>query len=398
MDINELQFKLNQQLAENIGMELTHNQDGFSLERLYQIAGQEDRVITVSFRKGTPSEHTWGDSVICCLIYTERERLQLEANIEKGENSYGKAKARYLLYELPQEMVEILEKEGFDSQDVEEVLIAPNLNPENVYRGEQLRKLNTIDIPLYPEPPLEELRFAFGVLNHFRNDGMIFTPAEYDDYTALRLVLGIPLLEEEKPIVFDDKGYIHNNKVSRLYLLYKSRLGLLSEEKKKQQVQLEVERLAKRMSILDKRLKEMGSSLKKLKSENEPVYSHILLMAQKFNEVRLNAVGKFPVYLDFEGYIHIGLRHISEWQFCDYFSERDKFQLREEDVIRTLKMVVDDINEEYQVIKESRPDFMYRKYGKNSLYLNGDYYMIHIGESGRIENFSKSVDKQFKVE
>lgn len=398
MDINELQLKLNQKLAESFGMELNHDQEGFSLERLYQLAGREDRVITVSFRKGTPSEQIWGNSITCCLIYTERERLQMQTRMDKGENSYGKARACYLLSGLSKALVGKLEKEGFDSQDVEEVLVAPNLNPENVYKGEQLRKLNTIEIPLNPEPPLEELKFAFGALNHFRNDGMIFAPAEYDDYTALRLVLGIPLLEEEKAKLFDEEGRIHNNNVSRLYLLYESRLGVLSEEKQKQQVQLEVERLAERMSILDKRLKEMGYSLDKLKNSNEAVYMHLMLMLCRFNDVRLNAIGKFPIYLDFEGYIHIGLRHITEWQFCDYYAERDKFQLKEEDVVRALKMIVDSINEDYQTIKEARPDFLYRKYGKNSLYLNGDYYMIHIGENGRIENFSKSVDNKFQAE
>ena len=93
-----------------------------------------------------------------------------------------------------------------------------------------------------------------------------------------------------------------------------------------------------------------------------------------------------------EGYIHIGLRHIKEWKFNDYYAERTMFQLKEEDVIPMLKLVVNAINADYQDKKEQRPDFLYRKFGKNSLYLNGDYYMIHIGKSGRIENFSKSVD------
>ena len=398
MDIKELQRQLDKQLAKSIGMELNHSDEGFSLERLYQIAGKDDRVITISFRKNSPSKQFWGDFVTCCLVYTERERLQLQAKLDKGENNYGKARARYLLFELSKELVDKLEKEGFDSQDVEEVLVAPNLNPENIYKGEQLRKLNTIDIQLDSEPPLDELKFILGALNHFRNEGMIFTPAEYDDYTALRLVLGVPLLEDEKPNVFDADGRIHNNNVARLYLLYKGRLGTLSEEKQKQQIQLEVERLLERMKFLDERLKEMGYSLERLKDCNESIYSHIMFKIERFNEVRLNAIGKFPIYLDFDGYIHLGLRHIAEWQFCDYYAERDKFQLKEVDVVRTLKIIVNNVNDDYQAIKESRPDFQYRKFGKNSLYLNGDYYMIHIGENGRIENFSKTVDIKFETE
>lgn len=117
----------------------------------------------------------------------------------------------------------------------------------------------------------------------------------------------------------------------------------------------------------------------------------------RFSETRLSVVGKHPIFLDYEGFIHIGLRNIAEWQFCDYYAERDKFQLNESDVIPTLQRIVDDINEDYQSIKEQRPNYIYRKFGKNSLYLNGDYYMIHIGANGRIENFSKSVDIKYGV-
>lgn len=85
MDFNDILQQLNTQLVESIGMELNHKEDGFSLERLYQIAGKEDRVITVCFRKDTPSEQLWGDSITHCLLYTERERLQLQDKLDKRE-------------------------------------------------------------------------------------------------------------------------------------------------------------------------------------------------------------------------------------------------------------------------------------------------------------------------
>jgi hypothetical protein len=224
---------------------------------------------------------------------------------------------------------------------------------------------------------------------------MILTPAENNDFIALRLLFGIPLAAEEEGFVFDENHCIYNNDVARQFLFYKSRLSPLSREKQSQQLRLEKERLLKRLVILDNQLKNMGTNLEKLKKDKNDIYSHILLNMSMFKEVRLNSTGKYPVFLDYEGYIHIGLRHITEWQFCDFFAERAMFQLKEDDVIPMLKRVVDAINEDYQDKKEQRPDFLYRKFGKNSLYLNGDYYMIHIGKSGRIENFSKSVDKSY---
>ena len=375
-----------------MGMDIERSKNGFSLERLYQLAGKEDRVITVSFRPDSPSAQIWGADITCCLKYSERDRIHLEANIEHRDNHFGMARAHYLLCEWPEELIDKLEEEGFDSMDVVEVQVGPLLNPENVYTGANLRRLNTIDITLEPDTPLNELIFDLWVLNHFRNDGMILTPAENNDFIALRLLFGIPLTEEEDAFVFDENHCIHNNDVARQLLFYKSRLSPLSREKQSQQLRLEKERLLKRMALLDNQLKRMGTNLEKLKKDRNDIYSHILLNIYMFKEVRLNAIGKHPVFLDYEGYIHIGLRHIKEWKFNDYYAERTMFQLKEEDVIPMLKLVVNAINADYQDKKEQRPDFLYRKFGKNSLYLNGDYYMIHIGKSGRIENFSKSVD------
>lgn len=393
VDIKELQAQFNKAIAQKYGMDLDFNDTGYSLEQLYDIAGKEDRVITVSFREGSPSYSIWGDSVTCCLIYTERERRQLMKNIKNGVANYGKVRAKYLLFDYKKNQIEKLKNEGFDSQDVVEILIAPFIQVENVYNGDKPRKLNQMMIEIEPEPPFEEIKFEFGVLCKFLEHGMLLTPSENVDFLALKLLLGVKLPDAEKVIVFDEEGRIHNNAVSRRYLYYKSRLHELSDDKKKVQAQLELMRSMERLNFLDDRLKEMGSSLEKLNAENSGLCEQMVKKAQKFNEVRLNHSGRYPVFLTYKGYIHIALRHIQEWQFGDYYNGRDKFQLREEDIIPTLSRIVDDLNEEYQIKKAERPDYQYRKFGKNSIYLNGDYYMIHIASDGSIENFSKTVYK-----
>lgn len=393
LDIRDIQIQLNKAFAQRFGMELDHSDKGYSLERLYEIAGKEDRVVTVSFRAGSDSEREWGDSLTCLFLYTERERINLMEKFKKGENNYGKVRARYLLFELIDDKVEKLKVEGFDSKDVVEVLVAPQFNPENVYRADTQRKLNKIEIPYEPQSPLDELKFELGVLCHFLQDGMILTPSENIEFLAFRVLFGAELTDLEKALVFDAEGKIHNNEVALQYLLFKSRLTELSKEKHLALIKLEALKIDERMSYLDSQLHEMGSSLDKLKVENESVYNHITHKVQTFNERRLNSVGRFPVFLDYIGYIHIGLRHILEWRFSDYYADKHVFQFQENDVIFVLQRVIDEINEDYQTIKAERLDFQYRKYGKNSLYLNGDYYMIHIADNGRVENFSKSVDK-----
>ena len=391
-----LQIEFNKLLAQGLGMDLQWRDEGFSLEMLYDAAGKEDRVLTITLRPKSSSEQLWGNSITCILIYTERERLHLLENIKKGISTFGKVKAKYLLSEFTYEQIEKLKTEGFDSQDVIKILIAPQLTPSNIYGNGEKRELKTIEIPLDPEPPIEELKFQLNGLCHFLKDGMILTPSEHNDFLALKLIFNVNLTDEEIKEVFDDEGKIHNNEVARSYLLFKSRLTTLSEEKKAAQNKLESIRLQKRYTYIDSELKKMGSSVEKLKKVNVKVCGHILYNVIRFHERRLNVIGRYPIYLDLKGYVHIGLRHIEEWQFGDFFAEKDNFQLKESDVITTLQNVVDVINNDYQAKKQDSPDYLYRKYGKNCIYLYGDYYMIHIAADGRIENFSKVVDKKAK--
>lgn len=398
VDIREIQIQLNKALVQRCGMELDLSDNGYSLERLYEMAGKEDCVVTLSFREGSETEQEWGESLTCCFLYTERERINLMLSIEKGENNYGKVRARYLLFELPDDKVEKLETEGFDSKDVVEVLVAPQSHPENIYRSDAQRKLNQIEIPYEPQLPQDEMKFEFATLCHFLRDNMLLTPSEHIDFLTLKLLFGAKLADSEKALIFDKDGNIHNNSVSRRYLYFKSKVSELSEEKQKLQFKLEALRTKERMSYLNSQLRKMGSSLDKLKAANEGVYNHITQEVQTFTERRLNFIGRFPIFLDYKGYIHIGLRHIAEWRFSDYYADRHVFQFQEKNVISVLNQIVDEINDDYQAIKAERPNFQYRKYGKNCIYHNGDYYMIHIAADGRVDNFSKVAYKDGDIE
>ena len=194
--------------AQNCGMDLQWCDDGFSLEKLYELAGKEDRVLTITLRHESPSEQIWGNSITCCLIYTERERLHLLENLKNDVSTFGKVRAKYLLSEFTNEQIDRLKSEGFDSQDAIEILIAPQLTPSNVYGSEEKRELNTIEIPLAPEPPLEELKFQFYGLCRFLEDGMILTPSEHVDFLALKLIFNMKLTDDEKYIAAD--GRIEN--------------------------------------------------------------------------------------------------------------------------------------------------------------------------------------------
>jgi len=61
-------------------------------------------------------------------------------------------------------------------------------------------------------------------------------------------------------------------------------------------------------AILDKYLQMVGSSLEKLTLKNIDQAVKMFIMVNDFKEHRLNVLGKVPVYLDIDRFLHIYMR------------------------------------------------------------------------------------------
>ena len=149
-------------------------------------------------------------------------------------------------------------------------------------------------------------------------------------------------------------------------------------------------RYAERMGILDDRLREIGSSIEKLKKAEPDKANFLINAVRRFHEKRYNTYGKFPLYLNLDGFLHIYLRHVDDLQIGWQYAHKDKFQLYEKDIETVMSRVIHGINTDYQVFKINHPDQRYSKYGKQSYYLLGDYYTIHINKDGSIGSFYKN--------
>lgn len=51
-----------------------------------------------------------------------------------------------------------------------------------------------------------------------------------------------------------------------------------------------------------------------------------------FKERRLNVIGKTPIYIDLDSFLHIYMRHVEEFKVTDHFEDKDNFQWEEDDV------------------------------------------------------------------
>lgn len=382
---------LNKVFLESFGISSHSSDNGFTKERIYEYAGKEDRVMTAYFVKDSESYNNFGKCVTGEAQYTEKERIEIEKAIEQNLNgTYGYIKLKHLVGKQSVEQKELLLSQGFNSKDIYQLDVAPLLTPENTYHSKENRKIKTLEIPIEPDTAINELNFMFESLLHFVNDGMKLTPQENSDFLALKLVLyPYSLTEAEKQIVFDKEGKIHNNDVIRSYLLFKFKLGKYKPDYVEAQRNLNCIDLSNKINSLDYLLKRMGSSIKKILDTKNKIGFHIIDKTLSFKEIRLNSIGKYPIYLDFNGYLHICLRHVREWQINDFFKLKTEFQLNENDLLPTLRKVVDNVNDDYQSRKNKDENLVYRIFGRNSVYVNGDYYSLKIEESGNVVNFNK---------
>lgn len=149
--------------------------------------------------------------------------------------------------------------------------------------------------------------------------------------------------------------------------------------------------------ILDYYLKQAGSSLKKLAKENIEQAVDLLMKVSDFKERRLNVIGKRPIYIDIDSYLHIYMRHVEDFKITDHFEDKDNFQWDVKDVFSVMRHVIEGTNKEIQAHFEKSPDNRYSRYGKESAYYQGDYYTFHIEPTGRISTFHKNRKEQEKA-
>jgi hypothetical protein len=84
------------------------------------------------------------------------------------------------------------------------------------------------------------------------------------------------------------------------------------------------------------------------------------------------------------------MRHVQEMKVNDHFEHKGNFQWDEEDVMTVMQHVVRSIDENIQLFFKDKPGKRYSRYGKESVYFEGDYYTLHIEASGRVNTFHKN--------
>jgi hypothetical protein len=84
----------------------------------------------------------------------------------------------------------------------------------------------------------------------------------------------------------------------------------------------------------------MGLSLRKLGEKYPQKFALLFDKIAHFHEIRYNVSGKHLLYCNFDTFLHVYLRHVKELKVDNQFGDRDKFQLKEENVMDVMGHVM----------------------------------------------------------
>ena len=382
---------LESQMAERCGMKLYKSADGFTQEEIYEYAGANDCVATLTLNQ--ESAKLYGESLTVVFVYYPKERIALEKD-RTALNDISNVKAKELLGKLDGSLYDQLLKNGIPAKDIVEMLVGPDSEENNTYASPLLRKPKVLEIPIEGEDNGKDIYFMYGALCHFIADGIGLTPEEHNEYLAYKIVLEREkLTDKEREEIFDKNGAIVNQEVGYFWLLWKKEAGKLTEKNKTDLMHLSQNRIANRFSLADKELQNMGLSFEKLAKTYPGKAALLFSKIVNFHEYRYNVVGKHLLYMSFESFLHIYLRHVKELAVENQFGERSKFQLAEKDLKATMDIVLGALNDEYQTYKDKHPNSRFFRKGDMAYYYNGDYYDIDILPDGQIGSFYKRIDK-----
>jgi len=361
----------------------------YTIEEIYYLVGKDDKTAGLTFKNGSEAYKMYGSSITVVFIYTQSEREEMDKLIQNSPyNGEGRIKAKYLGSKLIEGKVKHLLYEGINSTEIEEISIFDNpLN--NTFHSKKKRELNKIKIPIQALPKGQDLSWMYGFSKKLANDGIGQCPRERTFFLAGKLYFEPELISiEENNEIFN--GGVIDEQIEWEFLQMKYFREEISEEEKKRVVELWSEKKRSSISILDKYLKEAGSSLKKLATENIIQASNLFSKVFDFRERRLNVNGKHPIYINLDSYLHIYMRHVEEFKVNKHFENKDNFQWNEDDVFDVIGHVIKYIDNEYQKFREDKPSQRFSKFGKQSVYFEGDYYTFHIEANGRINTFYKN--------
>lgn len=362
----------------------------YTIEEIYLLVGKDDLTAGLTFNYDSDAFKKYGSFITVVFLYTQQEREEMDKLIlNEPFSKHGRIRAKYLNSELTKDKVELLLKEGVYSEDITEILFY-NAPKTNTFHSSETRTLNKLTIPLTTSPKGRDYDWAYGFRRKLANEGIGQSPREIAFNLACKLYYEAGNISAtDKEVMYDENGNLVEA-IEWEYLQIKYMREDINETEKQKLSELYGKKKRQNIQTLDHYLKQSGSSLKKLSTDNLDQAAELFYKVLHFKERRINVMGKHPIYIDLDSYLHVYMRHVEEFQVNKHFENKDNFLWKEEDVFKVMGHVIEQADKEYQQFKDEKPKQRFSNYGPQSLYFQGDYYTFHIDPNGRISTFHRN--------
>lgn len=393
--MNSLINAAEEKIFDIIGAKLYKSENGFTQKDLYLKAGRNDNVCTLTLKKGSDSYNKFGELLTVRLRYNLKERQALENDIN-ALNSDPNVKAE-LLVELNSNIdkKKLLKEDGINIKDIIELVVMPNFSTRNTFFSSDKREIKTLEVPFEFEGNGKDIIWIYGFLKKLKEKGVGLMPEDEFQYLAYKLILEPSnLTKEECNQLFDGNGKLCNNCVNYYYLMWREESGKINDKEEEQLAKLREERFNYRLSLIEKQLNDLGLNINTFAKKYPAQMNFLIKKIISFKDISFNTNGGYPLYMNFNSFIHIYFRHAEELNISAQFADRDKFQLDEKNILVVIRHLMTDLNEEYQVFKDQNPTGRFYRRGVKAIYFKGDYYNVDVNPDGSISTLYKGSGKQ----
>lgn len=362
----------------------------FSIEELYAMYGQYEKYISIEFHKFSESAQKFGRNIGGMFFYRKSEREELEKAISKENvprtNDYIKIDCSNY-NKLSSTQHKTLLENGFKSGDIYEIL-ASDLPKIKAYNQTGQKEIpNTLNVKFDPTD-FDPNRAFLWLLSRKIKDGYILIEEEWSKFC------GLTLFSEpgsEKFTLIKERGFEENGDKKPLVRYYELVAKLYATDITKDEILefnefLKNRKLERTEAIKYEIKRSTNKRLEVFEIEFPDIYKELQKSIVQFDTESLEYHDLVtPIYWNYEGYLHIYLRHCDELAIEGHFENKTKFQYNQKDIKRILKIAIEKLKPQInEKLKEGKE---FRVYGDRTLYFNGNHYSLHIASNGKVLAF-----------
>ena len=363
----------------------------FSVEEIYAMYGQYDnKYISIEFHKFSESASKFSRNIGGVIVYYKKEREELEKSIseENVPRTNGMIKIDCSNYEgLNDDQKKDLLENGFKSGDIYEVL-ASNFSNTKSYNEKGRKEIpNTITVNFDPKG-FDPNRAELWLYSQRIKDGQNLIDEEWAKFCGLHLYLKP---QSEQFDLIRQHAFSEDGKKEPLARFYELKAKLYATDISGAEI-LELnnflkERRIKRNELISNEIKRStNKKLEQFEADYPIIYEELQKSIIQFETESLEYHKMAtPIYWDYEGYLHIYLRHCDELSIEGHFENKTKFQYNQKDIKRILKLAIEQLKSQINENLKNGKEF--RVYGDRTLYFNGNHYSLHILSNGRVAAF-----------